>query len=189
MVVIWFVADAVQRAVPVSLAWAILDEIGHAAVAVACAAWLVPSWGYGPVIVAIMGATAIDVDHAVVARSLAPGRMMSLGARPMSHSLAGALTIALCVGLVGGPRRGYAAALGTVTHVLGDARAFPGVPLLFPALANAHVILPSWSLWAATIVLAAVNAAIARLGDARGSCGPRARHPTAARPRRREVAD
>src|SRR5919197_1814482 len=94
----------IQAAISPSLALAVVDEIGHAAVAIACAAWLAPNWGWTPVIVAAIAGTVIDVDHAVAAGCLAPECLMSLSARPASHSLAGALAIPLVVGWLTNPR-------------------------------------------------------------------------------------
>jgi membrane-bound metal-dependent hydrolase YbcI (DUF457 family) len=142
----WIGAEAVQRALPPSLAFAIADEIAHGSVALLCALAMAPTWGFRPVLVALLAGTLIDVDHAVAARSLDPTRMMMLGARPATHSLAGVVSIALLIGAIWGPRSGYAALLGAATHVVRDADSAPGVPLFAPFSADAHVILPDWTL-------------------------------------------
>jgi membrane-bound metal-dependent hydrolase YbcI (DUF457 family) len=142
----WIGAESLQRTLPPSLAFAVTDEIAHASVAVLCASAVAPAWGFRPVLVALLTGTAIDVDHAVAARSLDPMRMMSLGARPATHSLAGVVLIAVLIGAIWGPRSGYAALLGAATHVMRDANGTPGAPLFAPFSADAHVILPAWSL-------------------------------------------
>ena len=161
----WLAASAIQARIPPSLALAVLDEIAHAAVAIACTAWLVPRWGWTPVSVAVIAGTAIDLDHAVAAGCLAPSCLMGLSARPALHSLAGALAASVVVGFVANVRIAYATAIGAALHVWRDATAMPGVPLWFPFDANAHVLLPTWSLAVAVAAVAAINATIAREPD------------------------
>jgi hypothetical protein len=144
---------------PLSLEWAILDEAGHAAVAALVMLWTVPAWGWRPFVAAVLAATLIDVDHALAARSILPSRLMSLAARPASHSLLG-VAVGSGVGwLVGGRRVAFAAGVGILTHVMGDATADPGVPLWVPWVAEWHVILPRWSLPVLLGCLAAVSGA------------------------------
>jgi len=142
--VTWVTAFAVQQRVPVSLAYAVVDATGHAAAAAICTVWLIPAWGVRPFVVAILASALIDLDHAVVAGSLEPARMMALGARPATHSLAGALLIGVLGWAIGGRRVGYAAFVGAMMHVVQDARAKPGVPLLTPLSADDHVIVGPW---------------------------------------------
>lgn len=142
----WLAAEAVQRTLRPTTAYAIADEIAHGSVAVLCALPLLPGWGSRVVLVALLAGTAIDVDHTVAARSLDPIRLMSLGARPPTHSLIGALLISVIIAAIFGRRAGYAALLGAVTHIVRDASAAPGVPLFAPFISDAHIILPTWLL-------------------------------------------
>jgi membrane-bound metal-dependent hydrolase YbcI (DUF457 family) len=160
-VMAWVVADAAQGVVGPSLLWALLDEVAHGAVAATCALWLVPRWGLRPVVVAVLAATLIDVDHAIAGGSLAPERMMQLSARPPTHSLLAALGLAILAGMLGGTRIGHAVGVGTLTHILRDATASPGVPLLAPVLEDRHVILPFWIVPATVVGLSVLHAAVA----------------------------
>ncbi|MDQ6670692.1 MAG: metal-dependent hydrolase [Chloroflexota bacterium] len=164
----WIVAEAAQWRVGVSMLWALLDEVSHGAVAATCVLWLAPRWGLRPTLVAVLAATLIDVDHVIAAGSFTPERMMHLPARPPTHSLAGVLGLAIAAGTLGGPRVGYAVAVGVLTHILRDATAAPGVPLLVPAVADKHVIVPFWAFAASVVGLSAVHAAIAPVRLTRG---------------------
>ena len=144
--IIWLIAEGVQRTLPPSLAFAVVDEIAHASVALLCALALAPTWGFGPVLFALAAATLIDADHALAAGSLDPAQMMMLGARPATHSLCGAVLLALLIGAATNYRDAYGTLLGAVTHIVRDAVATPGVPLFAPFSSQAHVILPEWTL-------------------------------------------
>lgn len=150
----WLAAEVVQSSLPPTRAFAVVDEIAHASVALVCAAPLAPRWGYRPLLVAVLAATLIDVDHALAARSLDPLPMMRLGARPATHSLAGAVLVAIIVGALWDAPAGYAAFVGVVSHIMRDADGPPGVPLLAPFMSDAHVILPIWVLPVSMLVLA-----------------------------------
>jgi len=119
--------------------------------------WTWPRWGWRPTVAAILAASLIDVDHAIAARSVLPAHLMALAARPAGHSLLGVLLAAGVGTALGGPRIGYAAAAGLLTHIARDAQAPPGVPLLVPWIDDWHVLLPVWS----TPLLIACLAAIA----------------------------
>ena len=153
----WFGSELVQSRLPASPAFAVVDEIAHASVALMCAVPLVLRWGYRPVLVAVLAGTLIDVDHALAARSLDPMHMMQLGARPPTHSLAGAVLLATLVGAVLDSRAAYAAFVGVVSHIVRDADGPPGVPLFAPFSPMAHVILPVWWLPLCILVLAAAG--------------------------------
>jgi membrane-bound metal-dependent hydrolase YbcI (DUF457 family) len=173
---LWQVADVLQARLPLSLAWAVLDEVGHAAVALFVILWTWPIWGWRPTLVALLAATAIDIDHVIAAQSLAPSRLMSLDARPAAHSLLG-VAVAINLGAaLGGPRLAYAAGVGLLTHVLRDAVAPPGAPLLFPFVDEWHMLVPGWSVPAAMFALAAIGVAwtTARPGP---NVGTRSRGP------------
>jgi membrane-bound metal-dependent hydrolase YbcI (DUF457 family) len=159
----WGAADVIQARLPVSIALAVCDEIGHVAVAVFVMGWLVPGWGVRPLIVAVLAATAIDVDHAVAAASLQPERMMQLGARPETHSLAAIFSVSLAASVLFGWRFGYAVGIGLLTHVLRDASSLPGAPLLAPFDANQHVVIPRWVLPALVGACSGVNLAVVRV--------------------------
>jgi membrane-bound metal-dependent hydrolase YbcI (DUF457 family) len=159
----WLGAELVQSRLPASTAFALVDEIAHASVALLCAIPLVPRWGYRPLLVAVLAGTLIDVDHAIAARSLDPMRMMQLGARPPTHSLAGAVLLATLVGAVLDGRAAYAVFVGVVSHIVRDADGPPGVPLFAPFSTMAHVILPVWVLPLCMLVLAAVGVLLTRM--------------------------
>jgi membrane-bound metal-dependent hydrolase YbcI (DUF457 family) len=128
-------------------------------VAVIVAAWLVPTWGVRPLVVAVVAATAIDLDHALAAGSFELGRLMGLGARPITHSVPAALVVGGLVGLAFGRRLGYAAALGMLSHVLRDSLGPPGVPLwLFDG--RAHVVLPGLVVAGGVIGLSMLSLAV-----------------------------
>jgi hypothetical protein len=93
----WVATDALQGLVRTSRLWALLDEVAHGAVAATCALWLVPRWGFTPVIAAVLSATLIDVDHAIASGSLSPERMIQLHARPPTHSIPAALGLAVAI--------------------------------------------------------------------------------------------
>ncbi len=161
VLVIWLAAEAVQRSLPPSLIFALTDEIAHASVATLCALPLVPVWGLRPLLVAMLAGTLIDVDHAIIARSFDPLQMMTLGARPPTHSLAGALLLTVLISALWGTRNGYAVLLGTITHIVRDADGIPGVPLFVPFIANAHVIVPAWILPAAIAAFGVTSITVA----------------------------
>jgi membrane-bound metal-dependent hydrolase YbcI (DUF457 family) len=145
-VALWVGAELAQRGQPITLRWALLDEVAHAGVAAICSWPLGRKWGARSVLVAVLSGTVIDVDHAIAARSLAPRRMMRLAERPATHSLLGVLLVAIVTGAVCGRRLGYAAGIGAASHVLRDAVAPPGVPLFTPLGTNGHMVLPAWAL-------------------------------------------
>jgi len=151
--VTWQLVDRLQAMLPLSGSWALLDELGHASVAAGVVLWTVPAWGWQPTLAAVLAGTLIDIDHPLAAGSLLPSHMMSLAARPASHSLLG-VAVASAVGFaLGGRRIGFAALVGVLTHIVRDATADPGVPLLVPLVDNWHVRLPIWSLPALMLVL------------------------------------
>jgi hypothetical protein len=143
---VWQIADQAEARLPLSLAWAVLDELGHAAVAGLVLLWTWSAWGWRPTLAAILAATLIDVDHVLAAHSVLPSHLMSLAARPAGHSLLGVLLAGGAGALLGGRRIGYAAAVGLLTHNVRDAQASPGVPLLVPVVDDWHVLLPVWLL-------------------------------------------
>jgi membrane-bound metal-dependent hydrolase YbcI (DUF457 family) len=166
--VVWAAAEMVQQqTAPPSTTFLVAHELGHIAAATACTLWLVPAWGFRYLIVAVLAATLIDVDHAVAAGSIDPGRMMALGARPATHSLAGVALLGVFILAVFGWRAGYAAFAGAMTHILLDANAMPGVPLLAPWSSDAHMLVPSWSLVPVIMVLGLVGVVLTRLGRRR----------------------
>ena len=112
---------------------ALTDPLVHAALAAAVAAPLVPRFGRGPVITAVLAGTLIDVDHPLAAGSWRLGSMISMETRPRSHSLLTALGAGALGATAGGPAHGWAAFAGLATHLLYDAgdRAAP-TPLLWP---------------------------------------------------------
>jgi membrane-bound metal-dependent hydrolase YbcI (DUF457 family) len=165
---VWAAADMVQQqTAPPSTTFLVAHELGHIAAATACTLWLVPAWGFRSLIAAILAATLIDVDHAVAAGSIDPGRMMALGARPATHSLAGVALIGVIVLAAFGWRAGYAAFAGALTHIVLDANAPPGVPLLAPWSNDAHVLLPTWSLVPVILALGLIGVVLTRLGRRR----------------------
>jgi membrane-bound metal-dependent hydrolase YbcI (DUF457 family) len=136
----------------------------HALIAAAVAAPL----GAGPARTAAAAAVAIDVDHAVAARSLRVGPMISLATRPRTHSLLAALTTGTVVTAAAGPRHGWAAFAGLVSHLLHDAgdRAAP-TPILWP-FRPARQLGRRWQL-GATLALAALSYGMASATSS-GSC-------------------
>jgi hypothetical protein len=159
---VWQLADWAEARLPLSLAWAVIDEFGHAAVAASIMLWTWPAWGWRPLLAAILAATLIDVDHALAAGSLLPERMMSLASRPAAHSLLGA-SVATAVGTtLGGRRIGYAALVGVLTHLARDAQAAPGIPLLVPWGADWHMRLPIWVLPVLMVILSAQAISVRR---------------------------
>jgi membrane-bound metal-dependent hydrolase YbcI (DUF457 family) len=170
-------AEFAQRYVPLSLGFAVLDEVSHGAMAVACALCLAPAWGFRPVVVAALCGTLIDIDHAIVAGSIDSARMMSLGARPLTHSLAGVVLIGLVVGAIWGLRAGFAASLGVAAHVVQDAGGPPGVPLFVPFLSQQHVLLPPWAQVLPILAACLVGVGVASVGRLGLPTRPRARSP------------
>jgi membrane-bound metal-dependent hydrolase YbcI (DUF457 family) len=141
----------------------VVDEIAHASVAFVCALPLAPRWGYRPLLVAVFAATLIDVDHALAARSLDPLLMMQLGARPATHSLAGAMLVGILVGALLDAPAGYAAFVGVFSHIVRDADGPPGVPMFAPFVSNPHVMVPLWVLPLSVLVLAAGGVLLTRM--------------------------
>jgi membrane-bound metal-dependent hydrolase YbcI (DUF457 family) len=165
---VWAIADVVQaRSTPPSDTFLIAHEVAHVALATACAMWLVPAWGFRILLVAIAAGTLIDVDHAVAAGSIDPARMMALGARPATHSLVGVALLGALVLAGLGWRAGYAAFAGALSHVIYDATAPPGVPLLAPWSADNHVIVPTWSLVLLILALGCGGVVLASLTSRR----------------------
>ena len=128
------------------------DPLQHALIAAAVTAPL----GRGPMLTASAAAVAIDVDHAVAARSLRVGPMISLATRPRTHSLLAALSTGAIVTTAAGPRHGWAAFAGLVSHLLHDAgdQAAP-TPILWP-IRPAGQLGRRWQL-GATLTLAALS--------------------------------
>ena len=112
---------------------AFTDPLVHAGLATVVAAPLVPRFGRGPLVTAVLAGTMIDIDHPLAARSWRMGPMISMDARPRSHSLLTALGAGALGATAGGPAHGWAAFAGLATHLLYDAgdRAAP-TPLLWP---------------------------------------------------------
>jgi hypothetical protein len=82
-----------------------------------------------------------------------------------------ALVIGALVGLGGGRRLGYAAAIGVVSHILRDSLGPPGVPLwLFDG--NPHVVLSGVVAAGGVLGLAALSLAISRLPAPRAAAPP-----------------
>jgi membrane-bound metal-dependent hydrolase YbcI (DUF457 family) len=155
---VWAGAEVVQQqAPPPTTTFLVAHELGHIAAAVACTLWLVPAWGLRALLVSIAAATLIDVDHAIAAGSVDPARMMALGARPPTHSLAGVSLLGVLVLALFGWRAGFAAFAGATTHIVLDANAPPGVPLLAPWSTDQHMLLPAWSLVVVIVALAAIG--------------------------------
>ena len=152
----WQAVDAMQARLTLSVEWAVLDEVAHAALALFVLLWVQPVWGWRPVLVGIAAATLIDIDHVVAARSLLPADMMSLYARPLLHSVLGVLVIANLSAAFGGWRVAVAASIGAITHIARDAIAEPGVPLLVPFSNEWHMILPMWTLPSTLVLLGTV---------------------------------
>jgi membrane-bound metal-dependent hydrolase YbcI (DUF457 family) len=158
----WAGADLLRgQQAPAAVQSAILDVIGHGAVAVYVALWVWPIWGWPAVIAAGCAAVLIDVDHALAAGSLLPDRMMGLGARPWPHSMLGVVLGAAVALRIGGVSLAYAVGVGMFTHVIGDATAWPGVPLLVPLYPDPHVLVPAWTLPVAMAGLSATGAVTA----------------------------
>jgi membrane-bound metal-dependent hydrolase YbcI (DUF457 family) len=181
VLVVWRSADALQATLEPSVAYAVLDEIAHAAVALFVAGWLLPAWGVRPVIAALIGGTLIDIDHAIAAGSLDPERMMALGARPASHSLLAAATAGVALSVVAGWQIGYAAAIGMLTHVLRDAGGPPGAALLLPFDSDHHIVVAAWVLPAVVGTWSALNLALPGAGAPGAAAHWRARHSTNSR--------
>jgi LexA-binding, inner membrane-associated putative hydrolase len=171
----WQAIDAVQARLPLSVEWAVLDEVAHAALALFALLCLQPAWGWRPVLVGVAAATLIDVDHVVAARSLLPADMMGLYARPLLHSVLGVLVIANLGAAFGGWRIGLAASVGAITHIARDAIAEPGVPLLVPLSNEWHMILPAWVLPSTLVVLACLSSFVLRACDSADKGCERAR--------------
>src|SRR5690242_10164464 len=92
LLVVWLGALELQEhSPPGQLTWAALDVVVHGAAAGLCAVWLLPAYGWRPLVSAIAAGILIDLDHAVAARSLNPFNMMSIGTRPPTHSLVAAV--------------------------------------------------------------------------------------------------
>jgi membrane-bound metal-dependent hydrolase YbcI (DUF457 family) len=161
----WQIVDAIQARLPLSVEWAVLDEVAHAALALFALVWVQPAWGWRPVLVGIAAATLIDIDHVVAARSILPADMMSLYARPLLHSVLGVVVIANLGAAFGGWRLALAASIGAVTHIARDAIAEPGVPLLVPFVDDWRVILPTWVLPPTLVLLACLSACVLRARD------------------------
>lgn len=159
----WLGSEVLQSRLPPTRVFAVVDEIAHASVALVCALPLAPRWGYRPLLVTVLAATLIDVDHAVAARSLDPLPMMQLGARPGTHSLAGAMLVGILVGALLDAPAGYAAFVGVASHIVRDADGPPGVPMFAPFVSDPHVMVPIWVVPVSMLVLAAGGVLLARM--------------------------
>jgi membrane-bound metal-dependent hydrolase YbcI (DUF457 family) len=62
-----------------------------------------------------------------------------------------------------GWRAGYAAFAGALSHILLDASAPPGVPLLAPWSSNEHMLVPTWSIAPSIVVLGCVGVVLATI--------------------------
>jgi membrane-bound metal-dependent hydrolase YbcI (DUF457 family) len=165
---IWTVAEVIQRqTAPPSSTFLLAHEGGHIALASAWTIWLVPAWGFRTLLVAVSAGTLIDVDHAIAAGSIDPTRMMALGARPPTHSLAGIALLAGVVLSLFGWRAAYAAFAGALSHILVDASAPPGVPLLAPWSTDRHILVPAWSVALGILVIGCIGVLLARPRRAR----------------------
>jgi membrane-bound metal-dependent hydrolase YbcI (DUF457 family) len=144
---IYVLAEQVQGRTPtMSLPWAVLDVTAHGSLAIFICLWVVPRWGWRIVAAAAAAATLIDLDHALVARSLVPTDMMSIGTRPWLHSFLGVALGTLLAAWAGGARLAYAVGVGMLTHVVRDASAPPGAPLLIPFDVEPSIEVPGWLL-------------------------------------------
>jgi hypothetical protein len=129
------------------------DPLLHALVAAVQALPL----GRGPVATAVGASALIDLDHIVATRSLAPAELWTMGRRPPSHSIGSAVAAGAIVGAIAGPRHGWAAFGGLLSHILRDAVGGK-TPLLWPwashdrapervlLLAGAGLLLGSWAI-------------------------------------------
>ena len=173
---VWHGVDALQARLPLSLGWAVLDEIAHASMALVVVLWTWPIWGWRPALVAATAATAIDLDHVIAARSFDTADLMSLSSRPPAHSLLG-VVVAVHLGMAfGGPRLGFAAGVGVLMHVVRDATAPPGVPLLFPFGSDWHMQLPALAEVALVVVLASLSVMWSIAAQRSRSADTRSRH-------------
>jgi len=159
----WLGADLLQARLAEPALWGALDLVAHAAVAALCVAWLVPSWGWAPVVAAACAATALDVDHIATAR-FEGARITSLGTRSPLHSLVGILVLTGLAGWLGNPRVALATGAGLLTHLCRDATQVPGIPLWVPFNAADDVMLPSWTLPALVTLLSVGALLVARGG-------------------------
>jgi len=159
LLAIWLGALELQaHSPPGQLSWAALDVLVHGAAAGLCAVWLVPAYGWRPLVSAIVAGIVIDLDHAVAARSLDPFKMMNLAARPPTHSLVAAVLFGVLAGRLLGSVSGYAVGIGIVAHLLGDAIEPAGVPLLMPFVANPRMQVPVAVLIGGMLDMALVSA-------------------------------
>jgi membrane-bound metal-dependent hydrolase YbcI (DUF457 family) len=143
MFLIWLVAVLAQAPLGLSTPWAVLDAIRHGAAAALTTVWLVPRYGWKPLVAGCLAGVALDLDHAVAARSLDPAAMMGLGVRPATHSLVGAVAFGLVAWPLFGHAVAYAVGAGMVAHIVEDSLSWPGVPLLAPLIPAPHVLLPA----------------------------------------------
>ena len=145
------VASAGPWPIPVT---ALLDEPAHLATAwvylLAVGATRIAPW-------ALLGAVAIDVDH--VPLYLWGTLTAEPGGRPVTHSLATVLTLALVALAV---RRWRTAATGLASgvllHLARDVGTGPGIPALWP-VDDGSVLLP-YGVQAASVVTAAAVAVV-----------------------------
>jgi inner membrane protein len=115
----------------------------------------------------LTGAVLLDLDH--VPLYLGADIAVSPGGRPVSHSL---LTVALLLVAAGAVRRWRVPlaglALGVATQLLRDLATGPGVPLLWPVLAQ-DVLLPYPPYGVVLVALAAAGVARRVSGRAAGA--------------------
>lgn len=147
---------------------AALDEPAHLLTAWLVLAAATPRTARLPLLPWVLaGAVLLDLDH--VPLYLGADIAVSPGGRPVSHSL---LTVAVLLAAAGAVRRWRVPlaglALGVATQLLRDLSTGPGVPLLWPALAE-DVLLPYLPYALVLVTLAAVATARRVSGRAAGA--------------------
>jgi hypothetical protein len=93
------------------------DPLFHALVSAA----VVRPLGGRAMVTSVAAGLLIDFDHPIAARSLEVDRMWTMPVRPPTHSVTVAVVSGAAVGAMAGPRYGWAAFAGLLSHVLRDA--------------------------------------------------------------------
>ena len=142
-----------------SLGLAALDDPAHLATA-ALVLLCLPASTRGFAIAFLVASVAIDLDH--LPKELGSDFLTAGTARPYTHSLVGAVLLAL-VAFVASRRRDVAAGagLGILAHLVRDVATGPGVPLAWP-LSDGSARVPYVSYLTLVIVLGACAAITAR---------------------------